>query len=164
MNKFVIPAGILAALFVSGCEKEASTTLGQAAEQAAAPAREASNETMKETVKQAMQETEGKSTMARMQDAVESTVASGKASMSEMTLPAAGKAGELIEQAMQYVKDNKMDMAESVMEKLRAMKDSLPESVLAQMDKLEGLLGAKDAMQAVMPADTPKVSLPGAGM
>jgi len=82
----------------------------------------------------------------------------------------------LIDTAMGYISGNKLDLAGSVLEKLKGMKGALPESLQSQIDNLESLLASAQAMStdiptgsvmpmpAKMPLAMPKSSLPILGM
>ncbi len=55
------------------------------------------------------------------------------------------KATALLEQAIQYVKDNKLELADKALAQLDAIKASLPESLQQQIESLRGTLTAKKA-------------------
>ena len=79
------------------------------------------------------------------QEAAEGTSQMATAAMEkggEMADAAAAEAGGLIQQATDYIAENKIDLANGVMEQLRTLKDSLPESLQAQIDNLEQMLSS----------------------
>jgi hypothetical protein len=57
----------------------------------------------------------------------------------------ASEASKLIEQATQYIKENKWDLAETTVTKLEGMKASLPENLQPQVDNLRKMLDAGKA-------------------
>ncbi len=50
------------------------------------------------------------------------------------------KAKELIQQVKDYIAENKLDLAEGVMEQLRKLRDSLPQALQDEIAKLEAML------------------------
>ena len=78
-------------------------------------------------------------------EAAEATSQMATAAMdkgSEMADAAVAKAEELIQQAKEYIAENKIDLANGAMEQLRTLKDSMPESLQAQIDNLEQMLSS----------------------
>jgi hypothetical protein len=55
---------------------------------------------------------------------------------------AVAKGEELIQQAKDYIDNQEIDLAEEVMAQLRKLRDSLPESLQEQIDKLEAMLAS----------------------
>jgi bifunctional pyridoxal-dependent enzyme with beta-cystathionase and maltose regulon repressor activities len=55
----------------------------------------------------------------------------------EMADAAIMQAEDWIDQVMSYLEEGKTELAAGVMEKLRAVKASLPENIQAEIDKLE---------------------------
>jgi acyl-CoA reductase-like NAD-dependent aldehyde dehydrogenase len=66
----------------------------------------------------------------------------------EMADAAVAKAEELIQQAKDYIDTKEFDLAEQVMEQLRKLRDSLPESLQAQIDQLETLISSTTSAPA----------------
>jgi hypothetical protein len=60
----------------------------------------------------------------------------------EMADAAIAKAEELIQQAKDYIDNKEFDLAEGVMEQLRKLRDSLPQSLQEQIDRLEAMLSS----------------------
>ena len=60
----------------------------------------------------------------------------------EMADAAVAKAEELIQQARDYIENKEFDLAEGLMEQLRKLRDSLPQSLQEQIDKLEAMLSS----------------------
>jgi acyl-CoA reductase-like NAD-dependent aldehyde dehydrogenase len=60
----------------------------------------------------------------------------------EMADAAVAKGEELIQQAKDYIDNQEIDLAEEVMAQLRKLRDSLPESLQEQIDKLEAMLAS----------------------
>lgn len=66
----------------------------------------------------------------------------------ELAGAAVEKAEELIQQAKDYIDNNQIDLAEGVMEQLRTLKDSLPETLHEQIGKLEAILSSTTSAPA----------------
>jgi len=66
----------------------------------------------------------------------------------EMADAAIAKAEELIQQAKDYIDNKEFDLAEGVMEQLRKVRDSLPQSLQEQIDKLEAMLSSSTSAPA----------------
>ena len=60
----------------------------------------------------------------------------------EMADAAIAKAEELIQRAKDYIDNKEFGLAEGVMEQLRKLRDSLPQSLREQVDKLEATLSS----------------------
>jgi hypothetical protein len=60
----------------------------------------------------------------------------------EMANAAIAKSEELIQQANDYIDNKEFDLAKGVMEQLRKLRDSLPQSLREQVDKLEATLSS----------------------
>jgi hypothetical protein len=60
----------------------------------------------------------------------------------EMADAAVAKAEELIRQAKDYIDNKQFNLAEEVMAQLRKLRDSLPETLQEQIDKLEAMLSS----------------------
>ncbi len=106
----------------------------------------------------------------RVRSAVESAVNTAEERMSEAAAsasdtaqPAVTKAKELLDQAMTYVQENNLDLAQGALDSLTDLKDALPESLQQQIDKLQALLQTKQSAQAASPMDAAKGMLPGQG-
>lgn len=69
---------------------------------------------------------------------------------------AAQQAKEKLAQVMEYIKDNKLDLAEKALAELESMKDKLPEAIQSQLANARTALNAAKASKGGMP------SLPGA--
>lgn len=61
------------------------------------------------------------------------------------------KAKELIQQVKDYIAENKIDLAETVMEQLRALRDSLPQGLQDEIAKLEAMLSGEQPAAAPAP-------------
>jgi hypothetical protein len=66
------------------------------------------------------------------------------------------EAQSLTQQAMQYISENKLDLADQALTKLEAVKPSLPKSLQTQIDSARKMLQAKTAA-----GNLPGLSLPG---
>ena len=74
------------------------------------------------------------------------------------------KAQQLIDQAMQYINDSRLDLAEGAITQLESMQDSLPDSIKSQIDNLKNLFAARQstedatktagAVQGLLPGQT----------
>ena len=74
------------------------------------------------------------------------------------TATAESQADTLIAQATQYVKDNKLDLADQAVTKLQGMKGSLPATYGPTIDNLKTMLDAAKAKNGVLPGG---LKLPG---
>lgn len=63
----------------------------------------------------------------------------------EMADAAVAQAEDLIQKAKEYIDNNQIDLAQEAMNQLRSLKDALPESLQAQIDKLEEMLSSAPA-------------------
>ena len=61
------------------------------------------------------------------------------------------KANELIQQVKDYIAENRIDLAETVMEQLRALRDSLPQGLQDEIAKLEAMLSGEPPAAAPAP-------------
>lgn len=66
----------------------------------------------------------------------------------EIADAAVAKAQELIQQAKDYIDNKEFNLAEKVMEQLRKLRDSLPEYLQEQIDKLEAMLSSSTSAPA----------------
>lgn len=124
------------------------------AEETAAPATGAAEETMSEAEKAiADAKVQGKEATEAAAKAVTEVAESArekggemaesaKAAGAEMADTATGQAEALIAKVKEYMENNEIDLAAATMEKLRAVKASLPESAQAQIEQLEQMLSA----------------------
>jgi len=62
------------------------------------------------------------------------------------------KAQQLIDQAMQYINDGRLDLAEGAITQLESMEDSLPDSIKSQIENLKNLFAARQSSQDVSKA------------
>jgi acyl-CoA reductase-like NAD-dependent aldehyde dehydrogenase len=76
-------------------------------------------------------------------DQGEEMTTAAKETGAEMAGATVAKAEELIQKAKDYIENNEIDLAGEVMEQLRTLKDSLPEKLQEQIDKLEAMLPSK---------------------
>ena len=91
---------------------------------------------------------EGKAMVEQAAEAAKEGAGEAAEKASEMADEAIAKAEELIDQAKEYIENNEIDLAQEVMEQLRKLKDSLPESVQAQIDNLEQMLSSASSAPA----------------
>ena len=144
----LVSSVVLFTLIAVGCGKDTSTE--QAAEStktqsSAAPVADTGSKAVRETATK--QESEMANTAAAI--ALESTMK---------------KAQQLIDQAMQYINDGSLDLAEGVINQLDGMEDSLPDSIKSQIENLKNLFAAKqttegatetaEAVQGMLPGQT----------
>ena len=71
---------------------------------------------------------------------------------SDATAAASSQAQTLIDQAMTYIKENKLDLAEQTVTKLEGMKSSLSPTLQSAVDKARQALDAAKASAAKAPA------------
>lgn len=72
------------------------------------------------------------------------------------------KAQQLIDQAMQYINDGRLDLAEGAITQLEGMEDSLPDSIKSQIENLKNLFAAKQSTEnATKTAESVQGLLPG---
>jgi len=72
------------------------------------------------------------------------------------------KAQQLIDQAMQYINDGRLDLAEGAITQLESMEDSLPDSIKSQIENLKNLFAARQSAQDVSKtAESAQGLLPG---
>jgi uncharacterized protein YqeY len=76
----------------------------------------------------------------------------------EVADAAVAKARELIEQAQDYIAEHRLDLAQRAVNKLNVLKDVMPASIQAQIDKLNAQLASADTgglADGQAPAATP---------
>jgi len=147
--KYSIPFTLIlaVALGLSSCGKSE-----EPAEEAAAPAT-GSAEEEKSDVEKALAEAKEKGREAAEAAAVAAAqvaesarekggeiAASATESGAQMAVAANAQAEALIAKVKEYIENNDTDLTAETMEKLRAVKDSLSESVRAQIEELEQIL------------------------
>lgn len=120
----------LAALLLVACGQEQAPV-----EEAAAPAAEP---TMLEQAAEAAKEASDEvgETASDVADA-----AAEKAG--EISDAAVEKAEEMIEQVKAFIAEDKMEMARELMDKLVALKDSVPEAIRAEIERLEAMFSGE---------------------
>jgi hypothetical protein len=137
-------------LMLFGCEKKSETPAGspaptpQASEKAAdatkskaEDAKDATKDMAKDTSKEMKKDAEtAAAQMKQGADAAANAVASQ---------PAAGDATAKIQQVMDYIKDHKLDLAETTLKEVEANKASLPPAVAAQVDNARKMLDTAKA-------------------
>ncbi|MGN6368107.1 MAG: hypothetical protein ACTHN5_07600 [Phycisphaerae bacterium] len=84
--------------------------------------------------------------------------AAGATTAPGMMATAETQAQELMQQAYQYIKDNKMDLAEKAVAKLQEMKGSLPAEYGPRIDQLKAALDAANVKNGKLPGG---IKLPG---
>ena len=81
-------------------------------------------------------------TVPEVTDNAQKTADAAKASSDQTTT----EATSLLAQVQQYIKDNKIDLAEKTIDKLDGMKGSLPASLQTQIETAQAALKAKKAV------------------
>jgi ElaB/YqjD/DUF883 family membrane-anchored ribosome-binding protein len=80
----------------------------------------------------------------KMGEAAERSAAAAQA-VGEATDAAVQRAREWIQQAQDYIAENKPELARQLVDKLNAVKGAMPESIRVQIDKLDAHLGGGSA-------------------
>ena len=137
---------LLSTFIVVGCGKETSTEKGTESTKA-----ESSADSVKDTAGKSVIDTAGK------QAKEIANTASAIAAESSVQ-----KAQQLIDQAMQYINDGRLDLAEGAITQLESMEDSLPDSIMSQIDNLKSLFAARQSTEdATKTAESVQGLLPG---
>ena len=144
--KFYIPATVIlaATIGLSACGKSE-----EPAEEAAAPTTGAAEEA-KADVQKALAEAKEKGQEAAAQVAESAREKGGeiadnaKEAGAQMAEAANAQAEALVAKVKEYIENNDTDLAAETMEKLRAVKASLSESMQARIEQLEQMLAAAD--------------------
>ena len=137
---------LLSTFIVVGCGKETSTEKGTELTKA-----ESSADSVKDTAGKSVIDTAGK------QAKEIANTASAIAAESNVQ-----KAQQLIDQAMQYINDGRLDLAEGAITQLESMEDSLPDSIMGQIENLKSLFAARQSTEdATKTAESVQGLLPG---
>lgn len=128
-NRLMLALSAALLLALSGCSDDGqSTTEGEAGGGSAMDAvkdkAQAAMDSASEAGKQAM-------------DAATEAAGIAKDQTQELADGAKAKAEDLIEQVKTYLAENNLDSAEGLMDRLRGLKDSVPESIKTEIDRLE---------------------------
>ena len=136
---------LLSTFIVLGCGKETSTEKGTESTKA-----ESSADPVVDTASKSVMDTASK------QEKELANTASAIAASSVQ------KAQELIDQAMQYINDGRLDLAEGAITQLESMEDSLPDSIKSQIENLKNLFAARQSTEdATKTAESVQGMLPG---
>src|SRR5438552_638902 len=149
----------IAGLIAVGCEKKSETTPSGNP----APTPQASDAAVDATKTKAGEAesavkdiaADAKKDIKKQADAASDALKSGAPNAAEAVAanPAASDASAKIQQVLDYIKDKKLDLAETTLKQLEANKASLPAAVAAQVDNARKLLDtAKGAASATSPA------------
>lgn len=144
---------LLSTLILVGCGKETSTEKGTESTKA-----ESSADSVVDTASKSVMDTASKSVVdtASKQEKEMANTASAIADSSVQ------KAQQLIDQAMQYINDGRLDLAEGAITQLESMEDSLPDSIKSQIENLKNLFAAKQSTEdATKTAESVQGLLPG---
>jgi len=117
---------------------EAAKEATQAAGEKVSEATEAAKEKVSDAAEAAKE---------KVSDAAGAAVEKGQ----EMAQATIDKAKELIQQAKDYIAENRIDLAETVMEQLRALRDSLPQGLQDEIAKLDAMLSGEQPAAAPAP-------------
>jgi ABC-type transporter Mla subunit MlaD len=117
---------------------EAAKEATQAAGEKVSEATEAAKEKVSDAAEAAKE---------KVSDAAGAAVEKGQ----EMAQATIDKANELIQQAKDYIAENRIDLAETVMEQLRALRDSLPQGLQDEIAKLDAMLSGEQPAAAPAP-------------
>lgn len=144
---------LLSAFIVLGCGKETSTEKVTESTKA-----ESSADSVVDTDSKPVMDTDSKSVMDTASKQ-EKELANTASAIAESSVQ---KAQELIDQAMQYINDGRLDLAEGAITQLESMEDSLPDSIKSQIENLKNLLAAKQSTEdATKTAESVQGLLPG---
>ncbi len=148
MRAHLIIGLILAGIIGVGCDQADSTSVTPApagAGDATAPAGGATDAATKDAA--------GTADAAKKQAA--GAIEGAKAAGDQATSAIQGDAQKLLDQALQYIKENNLDLAEQTLVKLEGMKAQLPETMQ------KGIAQARGALDTAKSAEKAKGSLPG---
>src|SRR5438552_7132799 len=160
-TRILLAACLGSALALAGCEKKSETPSGNPA-----PTPQATDAAAKDTASKAKAAessvkdiaADAKSEVKKDASAAADALKSGAPNAAEAVAsnPAASDAAAKIQQVLDYIKDKKLDLADTTLKQLEANKASLPAAVAAQVDNARKMLNtAKAAASASQPAGTP---------
>jgi hypothetical protein len=135
---------ILGGLSLVGCEKEDATTATPPAPQESPAAQPAGG-----ALDKAAQDAAGTLTDAKKQAA--GAVESAKEAGAEATSTIQNEAQKLLDQATQYIKENKFELADQTIAKLEGMKAQLPQTMQDAIGKARSALDTAKKAQGMMP-------------
>jgi hypothetical protein len=138
MRKHIpIAVGAILAVVVFGCEQkdETKTPPAQTSTEGTIPAKDATADASNKATDAAQTAKEN--------------IAGASAAAKDATNATAAEAQAKLDQVMQYIKENKIDLAEKTLSGLEQMKDSLPEAIQNQ------LASARSALNAAKATGTP---------
>jgi acyl-CoA reductase-like NAD-dependent aldehyde dehydrogenase len=133
--KWIPLLAVVTALAVGGCGKKQDETPAAGAGDASGAATETSTSVMDEAKESAAEAVE------QAQEAAEAAMEKAEGAADT----AVAKAKELLEQAKEYLAERDLDSIEPIIEKLRGLKDSLPDELREQIENLERTFGLAKA-------------------
>ena len=141
----LVSSMLLSTFIIVGCGKETSTEKGTELTKA-----ESSADSVVNTAGKSVIDTASKQ---------EKEMANTASAIAESSVQ---KAQQLIEQAMQYINDGRLDLAEGAITQLESMEDSLPDSIKSQIENLKNLFAARQSTEdATKTAESVQGLLPG---
>ena len=146
MRTMILVLSILLSTFiVVGCGKETSTEKETESTKA-----ESSADSVVDTASKSVVDTASKQ---------EKEMANTASAIADSSVQ---KAQQLIDQAMQYINDGRLDLAEGAITQLEGMEDSLPDSIKSQIENLKKLFASKQSTEdATKTAESVQGLLPG---
>ena len=141
--------GLLVACVLGiGCDQADSTTATPP------PPEQSAGERTAGAVDAAQKDAAGTADAAKKEAA--GAIDSAKTAGAEATSTIQGEAQKLLDQAMQYIKENKLDMAEQALVKLEGMKAQLPETMQSSIAQARSALDTAKKASGAMPGGLPR--------
>jgi hypothetical protein len=142
MRSFQFAAvAVLGTVFLVGCKKDQPTTPPELSPEKT-PQVDTNNTSIMDQAKDAT---------SNAGDKMNAVAGDAKTAAAGATDAVTAQASTLIDQGMQYVKENKWDLADKTMTQLDAMKDKIPASLKPKYDQLKALY------EKSKPAASPKM-------
>jgi hypothetical protein len=138
---------IVAAMLAFGCEKDETQSTAPAPAETSASERAADRGAMDA----AAMDTAGPA----KKDAA-GAVEGAKTAGAEATSAIQGEAQKLLDEALKYIKENKLDLAEQALVKLEGMKAQLPETMQSSIAQARSALDTAKKASGAMPGGMPR--------
>jgi hypothetical protein len=148
MRAFLVASLLVSGLILIGCDKSDSTS--STPETPATPSGErTASDRAAGAIDSAQKEVAGATDAAKKEAA--GAVEGAKAAGNEAVSAIQGEAQKLLDQATQYIKENKFDLAEQALTKLEGMKAQLPETMQKSIAQARSALDTAKKGASMLP-------------